>query len=339
MTAMTDETRSGPAQTPIIDGLYCAIMTSEQIEKTRAGGVRAVNLTATMPSKDLAASMSRLATVLRVVAENTERARIVCSVAEIAQASEDGVLGIIIGSQDSTFLDHDVDLLRVMARIGMRIAQPVYNDANRFGDGALSDPEGRLTDAGRDWVTLMNDLRMQIDLSHCGYGTARDILQASKRPVIFSHSNARVLCDSPRNIPDDLARGAADSGGTVGVTLWPPLLGIDTRPTLETFCDQVEHYLRLVGEDHVAFGSDLSEGTKTAESWAALYGPDPVWPSVTGVVGPWFTFENRATPGFETMADAQNLIHALGRRGLSDSVIEKVMGRNLLRVYSEVWGA
>ena len=74
MTATTDKTGTSAADTPIIDGLYCAIMTGEQLEKTRAGGVRAVNLTATMPNNDLSASMSRLAAVLRVVAENAERA-------------------------------------------------------------------------------------------------------------------------------------------------------------------------------------------------------------------------------------------------------------------------
>lgn len=322
----------------IIDGLYCATMTREQIEKTKAGGVRAVNLTATMPDQDLATSLSRLSAALRVVSENADIVRIVTSVAEIAQAAEDDVLGIIIGTQDCSFLDHDVDLLRVMHRVGLRIAQPVYNSANRIGAGALADPDGRLTDSGLDWVALMNELRMQIDLSHCGYATARDVLAASKQPVIFSHSNARVLCDSPRNIPDDLARKAADTGGTVGVTLWPPLLGIAERPTLETFCDHVEHYLDLVGEDHVALGSDLSEGTKTPKSWSALYGPDPVWPSVTGIVGPWFTFENRATPGFETMADAQNLVAALSARGHPEARIEKIMSANLLRVYGEVWG-
>lgn len=339
MTEQTQIEGTGLAYPAIVDGLYCATMTREQIRKTLAGGVRAVNLTATMPSADLSASLSRLAVALRVIADNADIARVVISVAEIAQAADDGVLGFIIGSQDCTFLDHDVELLRVMQRIGLRIAQPVYNDANRFGAGALADPDGRLTEAGHDWVALMNELRMQIDLSHCGYATARDVLAASSRPVIFSHSNARALCDSPRNIPDDLARKAAGTGGTVGVTLWPPLLGIAERPTLETFCDHIEHYIDLVGEDHVALGTDLSEGTKTPESWAELYGPDPLWPSVTGILGPWYTFENRATPGFETMADAQNLVAALAARGHPEARIEKVMCRNLLRVYGEVWGA
>lgn len=323
----------------IIDGLYCATLTRDQFERTLAGGVKMVNLTATKPNTDLATCLSTLAELCRIVAENSDRARIVASVEDITKAAEDGVLGIVIGTQDSTFLEHDVELLRVMQRMGLRIAQPVYNDETKLGYGALADPEGGLKEAGHRWVELMNELRMQIDLSHCGYTTARDVLAASKQPVIFSHSNARALCDSPRNIPDDLIRKAAETGGTVGITLWPPLLEIDKRPTVESFCNHVEYMVNLVGVDHVAFGSDLSEGTKTLEQWLELYGPEPIWPEVTGILGPWYTYEQKATAGCETMADAQNLISGLAKRGMSEDDIEKIMCRNLLRVYSEVWGA
>lgn len=339
MNAPTNPTSQPFDDAAIIDGLYCATLTREQFERTLAGGVKAANLTATKPDADLATCLSQLARLCRIVEENTDRARIVTSVTEIEAATREGVLGIIIGTQDSTFLDHDVDLLRVMQRVGVRVMQPVYNDENRLGHGALADPEGRLTEAGHDWVTLMNDLRMQIDLSHCGYATARDVLAASKRPVIFSHSNARVLCDSPRNIPDDLARAAAQTGGTVGITLWPPLLGLAKQPTLDTFCDQVDYMINLIGIDHVAFGSDLSEETKTEQMWLDLYGPKPIWPAVTGIVGPWYTYENRATPGFESMARAGNLRDALRGRGHSQEAVDKIMRDNLLRVYREVWGA
>ncbi|WP_048645240.1 dipeptidase [Nitratireductor soli] len=323
----------------IVDGLNCAALTRAQFERTLSGGIRAFNLTATRPNTDIAACMGSIAELLRIVAENADRARIVTSVVEMEKAAEDGVLGIIIGTQDSTFLDHDPELLRVMQRLGMRIMQPVYNEENRFGYGALADPNGGLKDAGRAWVTLMNELGMLIDLSHCGYATARDVLAASQAPVIFSHSNARTLCDSPRNIPDALIRAAAETGGTVGVTLWPPLLGIEARPTLEDFCDQVDHMISRAGIEHVALGSDLSEATKTREAWLKLYGPEPIWPEVTGILGPWYTYEQKATEGFESMAEAGRLIDALKRRGHGEDAIEKIMSGNLLRVYREVWGA
>lgn len=322
----------------IIDGLNCARLDREQFERTRDGGTAAFNLTATRPGTDVEGSLDSISEMLGIVDANSDLVTIVRSVAEIHEAEASGHIGIIIGTQDSTFLDRDPQLLRAYKALGMRIFQPVYNSENRFGCGALVNPDTGLTEVGRDWVSLMNELGLLIDLSHSGHQTARDVLKASKQPVMFSHSNAQAIAMSPRNIPDDLAVAAAETGGTVGVTMWPPLLGIKERPTLDDFCNHVHHYLNLVGEDHVAFGADLSEGTKTLEDWLALYGPDPVWPEVTGILGSWYTYENRATPGFETMNDAQNLIAALSKSGLSDRVVEKVMRGNLLRVFGEVWG-
>ena len=322
----------------IIDGLNCARLDRAQFEKTLTGGIAAFNLTATRPDTTVNGTLESLSDLMHIVEAEADIVTIVRSVADIDRAEAHGKLGIILGTQDSSFLDHDPNLLRVYKTLGMRIFQPVYNSQNRFGCGALVKPDTGLTDAGREWVSLMNQLGLLIDLSHCGYATAQDVMAASKHPVIFSHSNARALVDSPRNIPDDLARRAAGTGGTVGVTMWPPLLNIKNRPTLDDFADHIGHYLNLVGEDHVAFGGDLSEGTKTLEDWLALYGPEAIWPEVTGILGAWYTYESRATPGFETMADAQNLVHALSRRGHPDRVIEKVMRTNLLRVYRTVWG-
>jgi len=327
------------ASLPIVDGLYCAANTREQFERTIAGGVRAGNMTAVLPYEDFSQSMSRLAELDRLVAENSDIARIITSASEIRSAANDGVLGIIIGSQDATFLDHDVQLLRVMQRVGMRIMQPVYNEQNAFGSGGLAKPQTGLTEKGFEWVSIMNQLRMLIDLSHAGYQTAAEVIQESKQPVIFSHSNARTLCDSPRNIPDNLIRAAAETGGTVGITLWPPLLGIKKRPTLDNFCDQVDYMVNLVGVDHVAFGSDLSEGTKTREKWLSLYGPNPIWPEVTGILEPWFTYDQKTTDGYEGMALTGRLLVALNARGYSDDDIEKIMSGNLQRVYAEVWGS
>jgi membrane dipeptidase len=326
------------AELAIIDGLYCGTLTHDQFERTLAGGVAAANLTATRPNGDLASAISELADLLAIVARNADVARIVTSVNDIRAAIDDGVLGIIIGTQDTTFVDKDVNLLRVLQRIGLRIAQPTYNDQNRFGSGALVENGGGLSETGREWVALMNELRMVTDVSHAGYQTARDVIEASDRPVIFSHSNARVLCDNPRNIPDDLIRAAAATGGTVGITLWPPILGIAQRPTLDTFCDQVDHMVNLIGIEHVAFGSDLSEQTKTEEMWLSLYGPKPIWPTVTGIVGPWYTYQQKYTDGYESMSETGNLLDALSARGYGGDAIEKIMNGNLLRVYGEVWG-
>lgn len=329
------------AQIPVVDGLNCAPVTREQMLRTLKGGVTAINLTSVRPPDDFKKAMSDLARTLTVIAANSDIATIPRTAADIAQAKKDGKLAIILGAQNSVLVEEDVELLRILERVGFRILQPTYMELNRFGGGVLAkggDPG--LTALGERWVELMNELRMVTDLSHVGYKTAAGVLQRSKRPVIFSHSNARKLCDSLRNIPDELAVAAAKTGGTVGATLWPPMVRHDQRPTLDDWAQQVAYLVNLIGEDHVAFGSDLSEGRyKSDDDWQKSFGPRGIYPEVTAVLGPWFTFENRLSVGFESMAQTADLPGALSKRGLSVSVIDKVMGANLMRVYRDVWGA
>jgi len=322
----------------VIDGLNCAPVTRAQIERTLAGRVAAMNFTSLRPNASLESSMSELARLLEVVAENADIACIVTSASEIAGARAAGKLGIILGTQDSTFLQHDLGVLAAMQRIGYRILEPTYMEQNELGCGVVVEHDTGLTRLGHEWVERMNALNLLIDLSHAGYRTAADVVAASRRPVHVSHANARALCPSVRNLPDELIRAVAAKGGTVGATLWPPILCLDRRPTVEDFCDQIQYLVNLVGVEHVAFGSDLSEGRyKTQQQWEKSFGPQGLYPSVGGAAGPWYTFENRVSVGFESMARTSDLTDALLRRQLGEAAVERIMGENLLRVYREVW--
>lgn len=323
---------------PVIDGLNCAILTRDQFERTLQGRVSALNLTSVRPSNDLAASMDDLAQALAIISKNADIVSVVASVRDIRATAAAGKLGIILGTQGSTFVEHNLPLLRVLQRLGIRIMQPTYMEQNALGSGVLALPDQGLTAKGHEWVALMNEVRMLIDLSHVGYRTAIDAAKASSRPVICSHSNARALCDSLRNIPDEEIRAVAETGGTVGITLWPPMLRHKTRPTLEDFFAQVDYMVNLIGIDHVAFGSDLSELTKTEAQWQSSFGPKGIYPEVTGVLGDWFIFTQRFTEGYDSMAHTGRLIDGLAARGYGGAEVDKIMGGNLLRVYQDVWG-
>lgn len=323
---------------PIIDGLNCAVFNRAQFERTLQGRVGALNLTSLRPGEGLEASISELAKALRIISENSDLVEVVTSVKEIRATAASGKLGIILGTQNSTFLEHDLQILRVMQRAGIRILQPTYMELNQLGSGVLALPDSGLSERGHEWVALMNELRLQIDLSHVGYQTAIDVAKASKRPVICSHSNALALCNSLRNIPDEEIKAVAATGGTVGVTLWPPMLRHDQRPTVQNFVEQVVYMVNLIGVDHVAFGSDLSEQSKTEEQWKVTFGPQGMYPEVTGVLGDWFTFDKRFTEGYESLAKTADLCDALATHGFAAADVDKIMGGNLLRVYEEVWG-
>ncbi len=325
-------------RTPVIDGLNCATQTRDQWLRTLEGRVGAINLTCLRPANDLAKAMSDIGLTLRLVAENGDIASIVTSVREIRSTYAAGKLGIILGAQNSTCLEHDLSLLRMLSRVGLRILQPTYMEQNRLGSGLLAKPQGGLTELGHEWVAMMNELRMVIDLSHVGYRTAFETLAASKRAVICSHSNPRAVCDNPRNIPDELIVAVAKTGGTIGIAAWPVMVRLDERPTLEDLFRHFDYLVNLVGIEHVAFGSDLSELTKSEEVWAQTFGPKGMYPEVTSIAGPWFTFEQRYTEGYESLAQTGRIIDGLVNRGYSEDDVDKIMGGNLLRVYEEVWG-
>ena len=91
--------------------------------------------------------------------------------------------------------------------------------------------------------------------SHTGYRTAREILDSTDRPVIFSHSNPRALRDHPRNIPDDLIRACAATGGVVGINGVGLFLGTGP-PTAEVIVRNIDYVAQLVGAAHAGLGLD-----------------------------------------------------------------------------------
>lgn len=337
-------TTSAPKQAArpfIIDGLNCASVNREQYLRTRGGGIDALNLTIVHPWDGFEKSMSSLASTLKFVADNADICTLATSVAEIESARAAGKIAIIMGSQNSMFCENDLNLLAVCQRLGMRIMQPTYMEQNKLGCGVVVQPDTGLTELGREWVARMNHLKMLIDLSHVGYKTAADVIAAAKSPVIVSHGNALGLCNSPRNIPDSQIKGVAAKGGVVGCTFFAPMLRHDQRPSIDDWASHVMYMLKLVGEEHVGFSSDLSEGGvyTSADQWDKSFGPHGLYPTVTGTLGPWYTYEDRRPVGFESLVSTPTLFDALEKQGASSAVIEKVMGGNWRRVYREVWGA
>jgi len=260
---------------------------------------------------------------------------LILTVEDIKKAKSEGKLGLILGTQNSTILEGNLDMLSVYKRFGLRVMGLSYYGMELTGDGCAERTNGGLTMYGVDVVKEMNRLGIVIDLSHSGDQQTLDAIKFSDDPVIFSHANPRALCNNIRNKTDEAIKAMADKGGVLGVNAWGVLCERKVGripPTMDDCLDMIDYVVKLVGVDHVAYGLDHAPymgtegGEMSPEEWAKQY-PDIVPKRFIGNVAA------NAIP-VERLGEATV---ALAKRGYKDSDIEKIIGGNWLRLFSEVW--
>jgi len=154
------------------------------------------------------------------VAERSKDLSIALSVRDIRKAKEEGKTAFILTTQNSDAFEEDISLVPMARMLGLRVSQVVYQSKNAAGDGCDEKADSGLSKFGVQLVHAFNRARIVIDLSHAGPQTAMDTVLESKDPVIFSHSNAKSLCNAPRNCWDQLLKALADRGGVVGASAY-----------------------------------------------------------------------------------------------------------------------
>lgn len=260
--------------------------------------------------------------------------------ADIPAAKRAKRTGLIYGFQDAVSFETDLSRLDDLYQLGIRVIQPTYNRRNLLGDGCLETANAGLSRAGVTAIERMNALGILVDLSHCGRQTAADAIRVSKKPVAFTHTGCFALAPHARNRTDEELRAVAATGGVCGIYFMPYLAG-GRQPTAADVLRHLEHMIDVAGEDHVSLGTDgtvsaavLSQAYKDAfaknvreRREAGIGAPDE---NETGYL---FAADLNTPRRFETLAAM------LAGRGHSATRIEKILGRNLLRVFTDTWKA
>lgn len=245
--------------------------------------------------------------------------------ADLRRARQTGRLAVCLDIEGVFALGERLELVEHFYGLGVRWMLPVYNRRNLAGGGCHDPNDEGLTALGRAMLAEMDRVGMIKCCSHTGYRTARDILDASDRPVIFSHSNPRALHDHPRNIPDDLIRACAATGGVVGINGIGLFLGA-RGPSAADVVRAIDHVVQLVGPGHAAIGLDylfkpgeLQEPGRT----------DPeMWPPEWGYGSGMGTVPPEAIPGIAA---------GLEQLGYGGTAVAGILGENLMRVADAVW--
>jgi membrane dipeptidase len=154
-----------------------------------------------------------------------------------------------------------LSILRMLSRLGVRIAALTWNFSNHIASGAAeSDSRRGLTEFGRQIVKEMNRIGMYIDVSHLNDRSFYDIAELSSAPIIATHSNSRAVCDHRRNLTDDMFEKIIKSGGCAGINLYPPFLNPSEKADIDDIIKHIEHFMELGGENNIGLGADF-DGT------------------------------------------------------------------------------
>ncbi|MFD3982304.1 dipeptidase [Streptomyces griseus] len=316
----------------LVDALQFVKPARERFEEWHAAGISGVHATVAI-WEDSTETMREVGRWQRLLAENSDLLAEGRSADDVRAAGDDGRTAVILGFQNSSPFEDDLDLVGAFHQAGVRIAQLTYNTQNSAGAGCWEgDDAGLSRTYGINLIREMNRVGMLIDVSHCNERTSLEALEASERPVAITHANPRGFVGENvelafRNKSDTVLKKAAESGGVVGLSMYPRIAPSGVDCTIDQFCDMVTYTVDLIGVDHVGLGSDYyaGQGDEELHWWRqGRWSRKPMVPISGPVEFPaWFA----AGSGYATV------LEHLRKRGFSESEIERIAGGNWLRMF------
>jgi membrane dipeptidase len=234
-----------------------------------------------------------------IIARYPQTLEFALTASDVERIAASGRVASLLGAEGGHAIAGSLGVLRMLYALGVRYMTLTHNQNVGWADSATDDADASgLTDFGREVVREMQRIGMLVDLSHVSAATMHDALDTASAPVIFSHSSARAVCDTPRNVPDDVLARLAGNGGVCMVTFVPAFVsqpcadwlaglkaeasrrGLDQRDfgelfsirseweaahpepeaTLAEVADHIEHVRDVAGVGHVGIGGDF-DGT------------------------------------------------------------------------------
>jgi len=244
--------------------------------------------------------------------------------AELARST--GRLAVGFDVEGANAIADQTSMLSLYQDLGVRWMLLAYNRNNLVGGGCQDDDPG-LTAFGREVIAEMERIGLQVCLSHTGHRTARDVFGHATKPVIFSHSNPSAVHAHPRNIPDDLIRACAETGGVVCLNGIGIFLGANDASS-KAFAHALDHVVQVIGPSHVGLGFDYVFDTAEMDEYLV---------KMRHTFPPGLGYEL----GVKMVQPEQlgEIVAILMGMGYSDDDLAQILGGNLLRVARAVWGS
>ena len=271
---------------------------------------------------------------------------------DILAARAAGKFAVLLGLEGGHAIENSLALLRTFHRLGIRYMTLTWANSNGWADssGDIALHNG-LTDFGRDVIREMNSLGMMIDVSHASDRTFWDVLEVSSAPVIASHSSARAVTPSHRNLTDEQLRALAVCGGVCMVNFYPAFIDQDWSRAWEASRAERKamHEAEAVPFREAGRPVPFHVSDRVDRLFAARI-PRPPFDSliaqfehiigVAGIdhvgIGTDFDGIPALPEGIDSAADLARITQALSSRGRSGEDLHKLLGGNVLRVFAKI---
>lgn len=305
-------------------------------------------------------TLSLIDGVLEQIRRHPGELALCVSPAEILAARAAGKFAVLMGVEGGHAIENSLALLRVYYQLGVRYMTLTWANSNEWADssGDLDDPSiphhNGLTDFGREVIAEMNRLGMMIDVSHVSDKTFADVLDASRAPVIASHSCARALCNSPRNLTDDQLRTLAANGGVCFLNFYAAFVDENYRRAVLTIKSERSAAHQALVAEYAGRHEPMpfAAANQIDRDFAARLHRPPFESlieqfdhiiRVAGIdhvgIGTDFDGISCLPEGIDSAADLPKITAALLARGHSAEDLRKVLGENLMRVFGDIQAA
>lgn len=214
--------------------------------------------------------------------------------------------------EEGGVIEGSIEKLKHFYDLGVRMMTLTWNFENEIGHPNIMTREKQaintetgLKDFGYEVIDWMNTHGMIVDVSHGSDKLFYDVLGCSKKPIVCSHSSARSVNFSPRNLSDEMIRALADKGGLTGVNFCPDFIWAQDPnvDNTEYLVRHIKHIVNVGGIDVCGLGTD---------------------------------FDGIQTPnGINSCDKMPKLAIALSEAGFKEEEIEKIFYKNFERIFKE----
>ena len=317
-----------------IDNLQYCNWSRKIFEINRSAGLDAVHVTIVY-HEDFDELQLEIKKWEKLFHENSDLIFLGKNFQDIDKANKENKTAIFFGFQNCSPIEDDINLVEKVHQLGCRFMQLTYNNQSLLATGCYEKVDSGVTNFGREVIREMNRVGLVVDMSHSAEKSTLDAIEFSEKPIAITHANPSFWHPAKRNKSSDLLKILSDSGGMLGLSLYPHHLKDNTNCTLDSFCEMVAKTAEVMDVKKIGIGSDL-----------CLDHPDTVVEWMRN--GSWSKSKNygegsKNKPGFPKQPDwfldargFSNIEKGLKKVGFSDTETHGILGNNWYNFYKSI---